>query len=90
MFTAPSAFRVGNSGVLNVIGPGLHNLDLGILKTTPLGEGHALQIRVEFYNSYNHPSWGAPNNSLGSAANNTIRSQSVPRRQPQFGAKYIF
>ena len=53
-------------------------------------EAQSLQIRIEFFNSYNHPSWGAPNNSLGSAAYNTICSQSVPPRQLQFGAKYVF
>ena len=90
VFTPPASFQTGNSGVMNVIGPGLHTLDVGILKTIRLVESHSLQARVEFFNFYNHPSWGAPNNSLGSSAYNTISSQSVPPRQLQFGLKYLF
>ncbi len=47
-------------------------------------------FNVEFFNFYNHPSWGAPNNSLGSSAYNTINSQSVQPRQLQLGLKYLF
>ena len=89
-FTPPPAGQLGNSGVMNVIGPGMHTFDGGILKTVPVREGHSLQLRVEFFNAYNHPSWGAPNASFGAAAFNTISSQSVPPRQLQFGLKYLF
>lgn len=90
VFAAPAPFRTGNSGVMTIIGPGLHTLDLGLLKTVRLREGHSLQIRMEFFNSYNHPSWGAPNPQLGSPSYNTISSQSVPPRPLQFGMKYLF
>jgi hypothetical protein len=89
-FTAPPPLTLGNSGVMNVRGPGLHSLDGGILKLIRIHERHMLQLRIEMFNLYNHPSWGAPNASLGTAAFNTISSQSVPPRQLQFGLKYLF
>ena len=89
-FAAPAPLTLGNSGVMNVRGPGLHSLDGGILKRIAIREQHALQLRIEIFNLYNHPSWGAPNTSLGTAAFNTISSQSVAPRQLQFGLKYLF
>jgi hypothetical protein len=90
VFSPPAPLRVGNSGVMNVIGPGLHTLDVGALKNVRLREGHLLQIRTEFFNFYNHPSWGAPSSQLGSPSYNIVSSQSVPPRQLQFGIKYLF
>ncbi len=89
-FTAPAPFQPGNSGVMNVVGPGQHSLDTGLSRSVRILEGHSLQIRVEFFNVYNHPSWGQPNSSMGSSGFNTISSQSVPPRQLQFGVKYLF
>ena len=89
-FTPPAPLTLGNSGVMNVEGPGLHSLDAGILKLIPIHERHTLQLRVEVFNVYNHPSWGAPYPLIGTAAFNTITAQSVPPRQLQFGLKYLF
>ena len=71
-FAAPAPLTLGNSGVMNVRGPGLHSLDGGILKRIAIREQHALQLADRIFNLYNHPSWGAPNTSLGTAAFNTI------------------
>ena len=89
-YTSPAPFAMGNSGVMNLIGPGLHSLDVGLAKSLRLAERHSLQIRAEFFNFYNHPSWGPVYPVVGTAAYNTISSQSVPPRQLQFGLKYLF
>ena len=89
-FVAPAPNTLGNAGVMLVRGPGLHTLDGGLLKNIAIREKHSLQARVEFFNLYNHPSWGAPSATVGTAAYNTISSQSVPPRQLQFGLKYLF
>jgi len=52
------------------------------------GEGHRLQFSAEFFNAFNHPTYGLPNAAVGNTAIGTIRS--ADNREMQFGLKYIF
>jgi hypothetical protein len=69
----------------------------------PYSERHALQVRLEAFNVFNHPSWGAPNGNIlagaafsGAPSNaarqgfGVISSTALPMRQLQLGLKYSF
>jgi hypothetical protein len=66
-------------------------------------EGHEHQFRLEAFNVFNHPVWGAPNGNVlagptfpGAPANaahqgfGVISSTALPMRQLQLGLKYSF
>jgi len=66
-----SCFKVttsgfGNEGVGILTGPGLQNWDISLAKKIPvgLGEGRALTIRFESYNTFNHTNYSSVNTSL--------------------------
>lgn len=65
----PSAFALqpegtfGNVGRNSVIGPGLNNFDLTLVKNTKISEALSVQFRAEFFNLFNHPNFEAPNNT---------------------------
>ncbi len=75
-------------------GPGYFNLDYSLIKSFPipygpLKETQKLDFRAEFFNIFNHPSFGAPYTGLGSAQFGQIWSAGSPRIL-QFALKYIF
>ncbi len=61
----------GESGMgRNTInGPHFWNMDFGILKTFPVSERLRLQLRIEFFNVFNHPNYENPRNaSIGGSS----------------------
>jgi len=69
----------------------------------PYSEHHSVQLRLEAFNVFNHPSWGAPNANIlagaafpGAPANaahqgfGIISTTAIPMRQLQLGIKYLF
>ena len=71
------------------------NIDFSLSKVIPLrGEGHQLQLRFEFFNSLNHPSFDLPEIFFDSTRFAAIKSSNAyetsPPRQIQLGVKYIF
>jgi hypothetical protein len=94
-FAAPAAQRFGNSGRNNLIGPGLQNVDLSLLKIVPMPrESHRLQVRFEVFNLANHPNFDTPNRVFDSAAFVAVQSANAsglkPPRQIQIGLRYVF
>jgi hypothetical protein len=53
---------VGNAGKVVVRGPGENNWDVALFKNIPIKEHVTLQIRTEFYNLLNHPSFNSVDN----------------------------
>ena len=89
------AFGVfGNSGNDVVEGPGVNNFDLGAMKNTAISMGRRepviLQFRGEFFNAFNHASFGEPNLTTNTAQFGVIRTTSIPGRQIQLGLKLVF
>ncbi|HXJ16567.1 MAG TPA: hypothetical protein VNM68_05150, partial [Candidatus Polarisedimenticolia bacterium] len=81
----------GNSGIGSVLGPGQHNWDMAILKTTKVTEGTSIQFRAEFFNVWNHAQFGfVGNNRNAPATFGTITQTVVPPRVVQFGVKFLF
>ena len=95
----------GNVGRNTMLTPHFQSIDMAVHKQFHMGymEGHVLQFRLEAFNVFNHPVWGAPNGNIlagttfpGAAANaahqgfGVISSTALPMRQLQIGLKYSF
>jgi Carboxypeptidase regulatory-like domain/TonB dependent receptor len=88
-FVTPPPFTYGNAGRSSVQAPGLVNSDIAIHRLFHFSEGQSIAFRAEAFNSFNHPAFGLPGQSLGVAGFGTITSALAPR-QLQLGFKYIF
>jgi len=104
-FAVAPAGTFGNIGRNSLLTPHFQSIDLALAKrfVMPYSEHHALQFRLEAFNVFNHPSWGAPNGNIlagaafpGAASNaarqgfGVISSTAIPMRQLQLGLKYSF
>ena len=95
-----AAYAPGNPGFYGTVqrasftGPGVTNLDASLHKdfAMPYKESHVLSIRFEAFNSLNHPNWGTPNMTYTSPTFGRITgtNTTVPMRQLQLAAKYVF
>jgi hypothetical protein len=83
-------FTLGDSSRNPVRGPGYQNLDLALIKRTPIGGGRTtLELRAEAFNLTNTPPLGAPNGVLGAPGFGSITTAGDPR-VIQLGVKLIF
>jgi hypothetical protein len=94
-FVLPAPGTYGNLGRGILIGPGLTEIDISLMKNTRLSERCTLQFRAESFNLPNHPNFDTPNAIVfsGSAVSPTaglIGSTATTSRQIQFGLKLIF
>jgi hypothetical protein len=82
-FQLPAPYTFGNAGRNILRGPGFAQLDFSVAKNsyfhTVLNKRTNLQLRVEFYNVFNHPNFSNPNGTIGSPAAGTITSAKDPR-----------
>jgi hypothetical protein len=85
-FTQAAAGPDGNSGRNILDGPGLRNLDFGLLREFRVREKLTLQIRADVTNALNLVSLGLPNATLNSPGVGTIRSAQA-MRQAQLGLR---
>jgi len=105
----PASFVLSPEGQFGDVGrnsmttPALQQIDAALAKTFRLWKGHRIQARVEAFNVFNHPVWGAPNANIlagaafpGAPANaahqgfGVITTTALPMRQIQLGVKYSF
>jgi Carboxypeptidase regulatory-like domain/TonB-dependent Receptor Plug Domain len=102
---APAVNHFGSEGAGSLLGPGYNNWDLAAIKNTRLVERLTLQLRGEFFNAWNHESFGSGGGNgstaggvdhslsdspfYGSSGFGQITSGHSPRRI-QIGAKLIF
>ncbi len=85
----------GNLGRDTLIGPGLGEWDLGLLKTTHLHERLAIQFRAELFNLLNRANFNAPNaitfTPTGvSPTAGVITSTTTSSRQTQLAVKLLW
>jgi hypothetical protein len=89
-FVAPAQFTYGNAGRNIVIGPGIFNTDMSLLRNVRFGT-RSLQVRLEAFNVFNKPVWGDPNMSMANPALfGTINTTRTSMRELQIGAKFSF
>ena len=65
-FVAAPSGQQGDLGRNVVRGFGAWQADLGVQREFHLTEERALRFRAEFFNIFNHPNFGSPNNILSS------------------------
>jgi hypothetical protein len=93
-FVVPVSGTYGNVGRNTLIGPGIVDLDLALLKTATISEKLKLQFRAEVFNIFNRANFGTPNavvfasaSSLPAPTAGVITSTASTSRQIQFGLK---
>ena len=89
-FVTPSTPRYGNSAANFLEGDGVANWDLALAKRIRVREGHYLQLRVEAFNAFNHPTFGVPQYRVGNAAYGVVSFTENNARDLQLGLKYQF
>ena len=85
----PPPGTMGSCGRNGIIGPGINNWDLGLIKNTQVTEGVAVQFRAEFFNAWNHAQFNGLNTSIGNPNFGRLTSARAPR-DIQFGLKFLF
>jgi len=89
-FAVPQRYSFGNAGRNILIGPGLSNLDLALIKNIQLHREQMLQVRAEVFNFFNHPNFKLPESYIDNPATFGRVLAAEPARQIQFGLKYVF
>jgi hypothetical protein len=91
-FSLPAPYTFGNEGRNNMTGPPFKNVDFSAYKDFLLTERVRLQFRSEFFNVFNHPSFGLPDNTVTDASFGVITSTANPNanREIQFALKLMF
>jgi hypothetical protein len=89
--SADGATLFGNSGINILNGPDEINFDVSVIKNTRVTERQNVQLRAEFFNIANHPSFGNPVTTRNTPTTfGTITSIVGNPRLVQFALKYSF
>ena len=88
-FVRPDAFTYGNAGRNIVVGPGIFNTDMSILKNIMIGGGKSVQLRLEAFNLFNKPIWGDPDMNMSSSTYGRINTTRSPMRELQLGVNSV-
>jgi hypothetical protein len=68
----------------------IDNWDFSVAKNTRLTEAVNLRFTTEFFNTFNHPRFGAPGDQIGSPLFGIVTSQANQPRVIQFGLRLDF
>ncbi len=93
--TGPNRGVCGTLGRDTFRGPGFHQLDFALIKSTPIGrhgttEWGILQFRAEFFNLFNIVNFALPSNTVLGSGFGIISKTSGPSRQIQFALRLAF
>ncbi len=93
VFSVPAQNTWGNMTRNDSInGPGYWNVDLSLMKRMRFGGRVVVELRADAFNAFNHPNFGQPNGTLGSAQFGQVTGMAgayIPRLV-RFGARVIF
>jgi hypothetical protein len=73
-FSAPNNGALGTCGRNRMVGPGLAQVDMSVLKTTRITENVKVQFRWEVFNAFNRPNYTIPVNNVRSGSFGTVTS----------------
>jgi hypothetical protein len=92
VFSQPAPYQFGNAPrtIAGLRSDGTRNLDLSVIKDTPLFERLKLQFRVEWFNFTNTPRFNPPNTTIGSTTAGFVTSQANRPKTLQFALKLVF
>jgi hypothetical protein len=88
-FGTQSLYTFGNLGRNILHAPGFNGLDLSLIKDFKPMERLTAQFRMEAFNIFNHPNFGTPGSSFGSATFGVISSAQAARNI-QLAFKLLF
>jgi outer membrane receptor protein involved in Fe transport len=91
-FSVPAPGQLGNAPRRSFYGPGIENVDLALIKRTAFTKTRILEIRLETFNTFNHPQFfgaGAVDGNVVSPTFGQIISAAAPRFI-QLAAKFVF
>jgi hypothetical protein len=92
-FAAPPDNAFSNMTRFDSIdGPGFWRVDLSLVKRFHFGDRVSAELRADAFNAFNHPAFGNPNGSFGSATFGQVTGMSgaYNPRLVRFGARVIF
>ena len=90
-FIVPTAAETyGNSGINPLHTDGEQQLDSSLEKTFHITERQSLLFRVDAFNTFNHPNFGAPDNVVGDSAEGQVTSTAIDNRRLQGALRYSF
>jgi hypothetical protein len=86
--TTPMTY--GNSDVNPLHADGEQQLDSSISKFFPITEHQQLELRVDAFNTFNHPNFSPPDSGVGDGTEGEVFSTSTDNRRLQFALRYSF
>jgi len=90
-FGIPAVGTLGSAGVGTLRAPSFFNLDASFSKKFNITETKYLQYRAEFFNFFNHASWGPPGRDITTPTSfGQITSQVQNARNIQMALKFYF
>jgi hypothetical protein len=92
-FAAPPENAFSNMTRFDSIdGPGFWRVDLSLVKRFNFGNRVSAELRADAFNAFNHPAFGNPNGSFGSATFGQVTGMSgaYSPRLVRFGARVVF
>jgi hypothetical protein len=89
-YSTPVQYTYGNAGRNSLIGPGRTNFDMSVFKSFPVHEQTFFQFRFEAFNVFNHPQFGYPNATVGTAQVGSITSVVGNPRNLQASLQFQF
>jgi hypothetical protein len=89
-FAPAPGFTWGTAGRNIVTGPGINNWDFSLFKNFRFDEQRRLQFRAEFFNLFNHPEFGFPGASIGTAQFGRISGTTRDPRDVQLSLKFLW
>ena len=78
-FAVAPPFTAGTEPRFSFYGPGINNWDTALMRNFPFRERLNLQLRGEFYNTFNHPNFKNPNTTIGNVNYGKITSDNGAR-----------
>ena len=85
--TTPGTFGTANRRFFH--GPGFNNTDFGMLKHTVIKENLAFDLRIEFFNIFNHTQFTNPGGNISDSSFGVV-SSTRPPRIGQFSIKFYW
>jgi hypothetical protein len=95
-FAQPAPGTFGDERRNSLRGPDLSEVDFSLGKNFPIKEGIALQLRIDGYNVFNHPSFSNPNTGVSfdssgaPTSSSAITSTTIGPRSWQLNARVSF
>jgi hypothetical protein len=89
-FAVPANYTYGNASYDILWGPGQYSWDMGLSKTIPIFERLKLDLRMDAFSVFNHPTFGNPATDITNTATVGRITSAGGNRTIQFSGKLYF